>query len=201
MFACCLPNAFTWSLVSGSLPAGLTLSSDGIISGPVAASNALGPYKFLVKAADAINPANFAIRQLTITVSNLSITSGNPPTGNVGTPYSFAFTATGGSGTRTWSLAPFQFLPQGLTLDPSTGVLSGTPTGASLVNVTVRVTDTAGNFATRFFSVAIYPTGVFPPLNLNIGTNFVAQFGIFTFSINTSSVSGGLGAVPAFLDA
>src|SRR4029077_14141142 len=74
-FACCLPNAFTWSLFSGSLPAGLTLSSDGIISAPVAASNALGPYKFLVKAADAINPANFAIRQLTITVSNLSITS------------------------------------------------------------------------------------------------------------------------------
>ena len=87
LFACCLPNAFTWSLLSGSLPAGLSLSPDGIISGPVAASNAVGPYKFLVKAADAINPANFAIRQLTITVSNLSITSGNPPTGNVGTPF------------------------------------------------------------------------------------------------------------------
>ena len=189
LFACCLPNAFTWSLFSGSLPEGLTLSSAGVISGiPTAA---LGKYQFFVKAADAINPANFAIRQIALTLSNLSITSGNPPTGNVGTPFSFTLTATGGSGTRTWSLAPFQFLPAGLSLS-SDGVISGTPTGAFFASVNVRVTDTAGNLASRFVSVVIYPAGVFPPLTLSFSTALTGQLGTFTSTIFNTSITGGL---------
>ena len=191
--ACCLPNAFSWSLASGSLPESLSLSSDGSITGTVAASNAIGQYKFFVKAADAINPSNFALKQLTITVSNLSITSSNPPVGNVGTPFSFTFAATGGSGTRTWSLAPFQFLPLGLSLS-SDGVLSGTPTGAGSVGVTVRVKDAAGNFASRGFTVAIYPAGVYPPLTMNMPTSFTGQLGSFslTFSSTSFTITGGL---------
>ena len=139
------------------------------------------------------------MRQLTITVSTLSITSGNPPVGNVGTLFNFAFTATGGSGTRTWSLAPFQFLPPGLSLDPNTGVLSGTPTAAGLVFVTVRVTDTAGNVAVRGTNVTVYPAGVYPPLALGLSNSFTAQLGTFSLGFTSSAIIGGLAPYPLSL--
>lgn len=70
----------------------------------------------------------------------LTITSGPPPAATVGIPYSFTFTAGGGVPPYAWSLSVP--LP-GLTLDPSTGVLSGTPTTSGVTAETVTVTDSA----------------------------------------------------------
>jgi len=189
--ACCLPNAFVWSLESGSLPEGLTLSSNGFISGVPTATNAIGEYKFFVRAGDAINPSNFAIRQVTITLSTLSITSvGTLPYGNVGSFYSQTLDATGGSGSRTWKMEPLYLLPPGLSLSTD-GVISGTPQGAGIVTFRVRITDTGGNVAIGFYSLAIYPAGMLLPLNLNIAINFGAQFGVLNYSMSLQSISGG----------
>lgn len=69
----------------------------------------------------------------------LTITSGSPPAGEVGVPYSFQFTATGGSGNYSWSVTAGT-LPAGLTLSAA-GLLSGTPTAAGTsANITVTVT-------------------------------------------------------------
>jgi len=81
--------------------------------------------------------------QVTFTLvinDEISITSGTPPTGEVNIPYSHQFTATGGSGSYSWQVVA-GILPAGLTLNPSSGLLSGTPTAAgTFANITVEVT-------------------------------------------------------------
>ncbi len=63
------------------------------------------------------------------------------PVGTAGSPYSpVQFTQSGGNGTITWSVSSNN-LPAGLTLNSMSGILSGTPTVAVGVNVTIRATD------------------------------------------------------------
>lgn len=70
----------------------------------------------------------------------LVITNTTLNDGVVGLPYQGQAVATGGTGTRTFSLTGS--LPGGLTLDAGTGVISGTPSGsAGETSITVTVTD------------------------------------------------------------
>lgn len=62
-------------------------------------------------------------------------------TGYVGTPYAEALWAFGGGGTRTWFLGEGSNLPDGLSLDSSTGIISGTPTTPGTYNFSVQVLD------------------------------------------------------------
>jgi hypothetical protein len=73
-------------------------------------------------------------------VPPLQITSVSPPPATVGQAYSFTFVAVGGVPPYQFALSPS--IP-GLSLDASTGVLSGTPTTAGTTTITVSVTDSA----------------------------------------------------------
>src|SRR5262249_47741302 len=132
-----------WSLVSGALPAGLTLGVDGTISG-TPTSPTPDPVSFAVKVADA---ARSDTKTLTIdVVSPLAGTAPPPPIGEVGralkqTPLS----ATGGRAPYTWTLAS---PPAGITLDSATGALGGTPAAAGSFPLQVTVTDKYGSSAT-----------------------------------------------------
>ncbi len=187
--ACCVPS-YAWTLLSGTLPPGLTLSPSGVLSGT---PNTIGVYTFLVQVADASNSGNTAARDFTLTVTPLNITTnGNLPYGNVGAPYSQTFATSGGTGTITWSLVPFNYLPPGLTLS-NAGVLSGSPTQEGYYFFTITATDTAGHTRTFTPNVSIYPAGIVPPLQLNFGPNLGNYLiGVYNFQLTAS------GGVPPY---
>lgn len=83
----------------------------------------------------------------------LTIT-GTPPTATVGLDFSFTPTVTGGTPPYTFAVSAGT-LPGGLTLDASTGELTGIPTAAADVDFTITVTDTDGNTADLAVSLSI----------------------------------------------
>lgn len=69
------------------------------------------------------------------------VSCNSPAQGNVGVVYTHTFTASGGAPPYTWSITVGS-LPPGLTLNTSTGVVSGTPTTAGVYTFTITATDT-----------------------------------------------------------
>ncbi len=134
---------YTWSVASGSLPAGLSLSSGGVISGTPTSA---GTSTFTVKATDSsASPGPYsATQQLTITVplSSLVITTSSLPTGVLTQAYSATLQAQGGTPPYSWSV-PSGKLPAGLSLAASTGAISGTPTALGTFSVIFQVTDSS----------------------------------------------------------
>ena len=80
----------------------------------------------------------------------LAITTTSVPYGTRGVPYSAQIQVTGGVPPYTFSLISGS-LPAGVTLNGSTGLISGTPTVGGTFNFTVRVTDQAGTTASRSY--------------------------------------------------
>ena len=97
-------GTYTWGAVTG-LPAGLKASANGATLTISGTPTTAGTSTATVTARDTESTPKTATTSLTITVSApaLSITTGSLPTGTVGTAYSATLTATGGSGTATWS--------------------------------------------------------------------------------------------------
>ena len=146
---------YTWSLASGSLPTGLTISAAGTISGTPTAA---GTFNFTAKATDSTSPtAQTATQPLTITIgAAVSITTASFPGALVTTPYSQSLAATGGTPGYTWSLASGS-LPTGLSLSAA-GTISGTPTAAGTFNFTVKATDSTSptaQIATQALSIVV----------------------------------------------
>jgi hypothetical protein len=152
---------YTWSLVSGTLPSGLSLnSSTGAITGTPAGG---GVSTFTVKVADSEGSPQTATKQLSITINPavpLSISTTSLPNGTVGTQYSAPITAIGGVYPYTWSVISGT-LPTGLSLNSSTGTISGMPVLAANSSFTVQVTDseTPVVSATAQLSIVINPGG------------------------------------------
>jgi hypothetical protein len=169
----------TWSIVSGSLPPGLSpTSASGLISGvPTAAGltgsscspAVLGTYCFTVQVVDsALIPPDSHHQSPT---QAFSITVEPPPAlsittpagllstaGTTGAPYNASLEAMGGVTPYTWSVIQGQ-LPSGLTLatlNDGTGSISGTPVLAGASTFTVQLSDSYGSTPqTRTFSIAI----------------------------------------------
>jgi hypothetical protein len=130
-------------VVVGSLPAGLTLSSGGVLSGtPTTASGS--PFTFTVTATDSSSPTQLTGTQnYSVTIlpaASLTITPASLGTGTVGTNYSKTITASGGLAPYSYAVATGT-LPPGVTLNSTTGALSGTPTTAGTYPFTVTATD------------------------------------------------------------
>lgn len=143
-------GSYTWTVASGTLPPGLSLSAAGQISGTPGAG---GGYSFTVRATDSASAS--ATANLSITVSSLvSITTSSPlPSGSVGAAYSTTLGAVGGTAPYTWSLLSGT-LPTGLSL-AANGTLSGTPTSSANYFFDLRVVDGAGSSATRTYQMYV----------------------------------------------
>ncbi len=164
--ACCAPG-YVWTVASGAIPPGLTLSSSGLLSGPAGGS---GIYTFLVKVADSTGVASPGFRQFQLNVSPIAITTNSLPYGNLTSAYSTSFAANGGTGTLTWSVAFGYYLPPGLTL-ATNGALSGTPTATGQYYFGIIAADQSGHTAIRYYDVNIYPAGGSPPPGFAVGPN------------------------------
>lgn len=156
----------TWIITPATKPAWLSISSGGVLSGtpPSAAT-----YTFTAQVTD--SNGTIATKSLSILVtSQLSITTATPmPIGIVtpATAYSQQLTATGGTAPyKAWAITSGS-LPGGLTLNTTSGVISGTPNIAGTFTFTVRVTDTLNFTATKSLSIS---TGSPPnaPTNLRV---------------------------------
>jgi hypothetical protein len=130
---------YTWSITAGALPAGLKLHpATGLISGTPTGT---GTTDFTVTVTDAESPPASASVTESITVpAALEVTTVSLPAATTGSPYSATLTAAGGTAPYTWSITAGT-LPPGLTLDASTGVISGTPSAPGNASFTVEVTD------------------------------------------------------------
>jgi hypothetical protein len=153
-------GAYTWTVSSGNLPAGLTLSTSGQITGTPTAA---GISSFTVQAADSESNPQTGSQPLNLAISGgaLKITSLPLPGGQVGQAYSFPLTATGGVPPYTWAVSSSNPLPGGLSLSGNT--ISGTPTTAGNFTVGLSVTDSDDNNLSQPSPLAIAASGASLP--------------------------------------
>jgi hypothetical protein len=144
---------YSWSVTSGSLPAGLSLNPlTGVIVGTPTTD---GTAVFLVQVTDAASVTATMPYALTVNPSGtLTISTTSLPSAHVGVHYSRTLNATGGTLPRTWSITAGS-LPSGLTLNTTTGAITGTPTSTGTSSFTARVTDAATATASMPLSITV----------------------------------------------
>jgi hypothetical protein len=153
---------FAWQLTSGTLPPGLSLSPQGVISGAplITDLNSDGTakiYSFMLKVTDSQIPTSaYQTGSFTVTINPLPVvTTTSLPNGTIGLPYNATLTNSGGLAPFTWSVTTGT-LPAGLVLAASTGIIGGSPTGPSGgFPITVQVTDADSNTATAPLTITI----------------------------------------------
>ncbi len=157
---------YTYTLATGStLPAGLTLSSAGLLGGvPTQA----GTYNFSVTLTDSKGCSVTTPQTLLIT-NTLTLTAANLPDGTVavGYPTQVIPPATGGTTPYTYTAVN---LPPGLSFNSTTREITGTPTVAGPYVVTINVSDADGNSASMNYAINIKNALVLPNASLVDGT-------------------------------
>jgi len=173
---------YTYAVVGGDFPPGLSLSSDGYLSGVPTKE---GRYSFYIRQTDMCGPEGEGNSPFVITIDPvappppppppLAVSGSALPMAEATLPYAATLSATGGSGSRSWSLTGGQ-LPQGLVLS-SDGRLAGTPqVGGSF---TFRATVSAGSSsASGDFALTVVPgltaTAASPP-TVEVRRSFAVQ--------------------------
>lgn len=131
-------SPYTWDVSAGALPAAITLSGSGLLSGTCPASPAT--YNFTARVTDDSLSTDTQALSIVVTAPDPpSITTSSLPDGTVTQAYSQTLSATGGTAPYAFSVLTGS-LPSGLSL-ASNGDITGTPTTSGLSTITFRVTD------------------------------------------------------------
>ncbi len=140
-----LTSQVTWASTSAAVA---TINATGLATGVSAGTTTISATSGSVSGSTT----------LTVQAAPLSITTTSLSGGMVGTAYSATLTASGGTPPYTWSIS-IGSLPGGLSLNASTGVISGTPTTAGTSTFTVKADDSAVPVATasKQLSITISP--------------------------------------------
>jgi len=144
---------------SGSLPSGLNLNkTTGVINGVPTSS---GTFNTTIKVTDSTPSTSIKSFSFTISAAASSLAISTPTSGisgNAGQYFQSETASLGGTGTLTYSLGSGS-LPSSLTVDPSTGSISGTPALSASTNtytgLTLRVTDGTTTRTTSSFTISI----------------------------------------------
>ncbi|MGD1070506.1 MAG: putative Ig domain-containing protein, partial [Bryobacteraceae bacterium] len=196
-------GVYSWSATGA--PAGLTMSTTGVLGGTPAAA---GTFSVTVSAASGgVNVSAVFLLTILPTALPLQIPGGGGATqltltgGTVAVPYSQTLPASNGNPPYSWSVAGGA-LPEGLSLSAA-GTLSGTPNQAGTYEFTGQVTDASGATSSSIFLIAIAPlpftiTTASPFPNGIVGSDYPAQIltaaggnAPYTFQI-TGGLPGGL---------
>ncbi len=190
---------------AGNVPSGVTLPTGVTVSYAAGStsdteevtvtSTTAGTFNLAAYAIDATNSSSVNDSlPFTLTVNpSLSITTTTLPNWTINRPsYSQTLAATGGTGTDSFAVTTGA-LPVGLTLNPTTGQITGEPTTASTtpVSFTVTATDQVGATATQTYAITIngplsITSTVLPAIT--VGTSYTA----------TIQTSGGTSPIGSF---
>jgi len=190
----------------GSLPTGITMSTTGSLSGLVTGTAGCPASQFTVRVTDSLNQLSAASTKCITTMAGVMISSTSFPVVVIGANYDQTATALGGSGAGTYTFSSSN-LPQGLTINPSTGKISGY-TNAAVGDYTgyVTVTDTSSPPLTNSrsfvfkvrnplaFSAASLPRGAAGRAYNSAGYQLMASGGEapYTFTLSSGSLPSGL---------
>src|SRR5262249_5551857 len=148
---------YTWTVVSGSLPAGFALDkTTGVITGT---TTNVGPYSFGVQITDSVGGqatksyAMSVTTGFTITTQSLLKVIASLGFNFIG-PYSQSLTAAGGTAPYQWAITAGS-LPPGLTLDPSTGIISGQTTHTGVYGINIQTQDATAQITTKAFTLQV----------------------------------------------
>lgn len=137
-------STYSWSLGTGTLPSGLSLTDDGRIAGT---PRTAGRFRATIHVTDgegrsADQPVDFRVAR------RLAIRTPDFPPGRVGLPYRARLGTTGGFAPTIWKIESGA-LPRGIRFDRARATLTGIPTRAGRYRLRVRATDAIGAKATR----------------------------------------------------
>jgi uncharacterized protein YhjY with autotransporter beta-barrel domain len=196
---------YSYSVTSGALPAGVSLSSAGLISGTPTAA---GTFNIGITARDSSTGSGpytaTAAYSLSIAAPTIVMSPATLPNATAAAAYSQTLTASGGTGPYRYAITAGA-LPAGLSLS-STGLLSGSPTAGGTFNFTITATDstTGGTFSgsTAYTFVVVAPTIVLSPATLPNATVAVAGYSQaitatggnapYTYSVSAGSLPAGM---------
>ncbi len=181
--------AYTYS-VSPSLPTGLTLNtSTGAITGTPTAASGATTYTVTVTDANSATASNTFSLTVNSAVTATQSVASKTLTQNVAATSFTPVTGGGGTPSLSYSIAPA--LPAGLSLNTSSGAITGTPTASSgATTYTVTVTDSNSATASNTFS-----------LTVNTAVTATQSVSSATVTVNTAittftPVTGGGGTTP-----
>lgn len=146
---------FTYAVTTGALPAGVAFSADGVLSGT---PTVRGTFNFTVQSVGGtggMEPTTGSrAYSLVVGAATLVLTPTNLSAGTVNASYVGTISASGGVAPYSYAISAGA-LPAGLSLNSTTGEISGTPTVVATSTFTVTAADASNSTGTQVYSVDV----------------------------------------------
>ncbi len=164
----------TWGLSTIALTGSVATNQVASFTFTVTAPRTVGTYAFQWRMQH--GGAWFGSPSASVTVSvvppPLAIQTATLPLATSGRPYDAPLQAIGGVPPYAWDLT-WGDLPAGLSLDPASGRIAGTPSAVGMAECVVAVHDAAGSSASAYYALSVYPPylEIITPAIEELGTN------------------------------